>query len=59
MFGLTKNQQEKCQDVYKDQDGYWAMLKPEYRLVGYFSDRIIHEDTLKEFKECFKHIKKA
>lgn len=59
MFGLTKAQQNKCKDVYKDDDGYWAILKPEFVLVGYYSERTIHEDTSSEFREAFKLIKKA
>ena len=32
MFGLTKAQIAKCKDIYKDEDGYWAILKGEYVL---------------------------
>lgn len=56
MFGLSKKQMEKCKDIYKDDDGYWAILKDGYKLVGYFSEHIIHEDTAKEFRRCFKYI---
>ena len=59
MFGLTEKQMAKCKDLFKDEDGYWAFLKEGYVLKGYFSQHVIHEDTLAEFKKCFKYIEKT
>lgn len=58
MFGLTNRQIAKCKDIYKDEDGYWAILKHEYVLDGYYALRVIHEDTQTEFRRVFKLIKK-
>ena len=48
----------KCKDIYKDEDGYWAILKPEYILDGYYAFGVIHEDTQAEFRSAFKLIRK-
>lgn len=57
MFGLTKAQIAKCKDIYKDEDGYWAILKGEYVLEDYYALGVIHEDTQKAFKAAFNLIK--
>ena len=56
MFGLTKTQMEKCNDIYHDEDGYWAILKPEYRLEDYYGERTIHEDDKKSFNDAFRYV---
>lgn len=57
VYGLSEKQMAKCKDIYRDEDGYWAILADGYRLSGYFSEHIIHEDTLKEFRKAFRCIK--
>lgn len=40
-----------CNDLYHDEDGYWAILKPCYCYDH--NSRCLHEDTLKELVEAF------
>lgn len=56
MFGLTKKQLSMCKDVWKDSDGYWAMLKPEF--VTQDGGHTIHEDDLQHFRKEFKLVRK-
>ena len=46
-------------DCYHDEDGYWLVLNDGWHLEGYaWSDHMIHEDTMAEFKEAAKCIRK-
>lgn len=58
MFGLTGAQVAKCKDIYKDDDGYWAILKDDYVLEGYYAYGVIHEDSQKSFRAAFNLIKR-
>lgn len=56
MFGLTKKQMAMCKDVWKDCDGYWAMLKPEF--VTQDGGNTIHEDDVKHLRQEFNLVRK-
>lgn len=43
---VPKSKQAAIYDAYKDQDGYWIVLVPGYKLENYYADRVIHEDTI-------------
>ena len=38
-------------DAYHDEDGYWVHLNDGWHLENYFSDHIVHEDTVSELKK--------
>lgn len=44
---IPKKYQERVQDLYRDQDGYWIDLKRGWRRHDNLC-HIIHEDTQKE-----------
>ena len=56
MYGLTKKQMSMCKDVWKDSDGYWAVLVSGF--VNQDGGHTIHEDDLKHFHAEFKRIRK-
>lgn len=55
---LKKEYRPFIKEFYRDSDGWWIQLdsKGPYILDGYYSQFVIHEDTLKEaleqFREC-------
>ena len=58
MKGIPKKYQTSVKDFYKDEDGWWIVLKhdSEWVLEEYYAERVIHEDTKAEavavLKEC-------
>ena len=54
---IAKKYQPAIKDIYKDEDGYWCQLDPDgaYRLDGYYSEHIVHEDTMKEIKAVLRN----
>lgn len=45
-------------DAYHDEDGYWMYLADGWKLKGYFSDHVIHEDTVAQLRKTIKLIVK-
>lgn len=45
-----------CKDWFKDDDGYWFFLKPNYIMENYWGEKTIHEDTLQEVKTALQSI---
>lgn len=41
---------------YRDHDGWWFVLKPEYKARNYYSCHTIHEPDIKKLRAALKNI---
>lgn len=43
---IPKKYKNAVIDFYKDCDGYWLTVGNGYALEGYYSEQVIHEDSI-------------
>ena len=55
---IPKGKREAVGDIYKDEDGYWVRLRTGFKLVGYFTETTIREDTISGLRDAAKLITK-
>ena len=53
---IPKRKRAAVKDFYHDQDGYWIILSPGWKVRDYAADGVIHEDTLRELLTVFKRV---
>ena len=55
---IPKKYHAAITSIYEDEDGFWAYIRNGYKVINYYSEHIIHEDTLTEFIQIFKQVVK-
>lgn len=53
---IPESKKPAIKDAYRDSDGYWITLKEGWKVRDYYSERTIHEDSIKELRPIIKDI---